>query len=90
LPPLARVEYADASGATWQQSGSLGGSVASAGAELRMALATQGWRLDKTIVLKNLPSRSELMLWIRRERRIIMMLWETGAGSCGFAWGEEK
>ena len=90
LPALARVRTADPSDGTWRQSGELGGSVAAAGAECRMALAAAGWRLDKTIVLGRAPVRSELMVWVCRNRRILFMVWEKEAGTCGFAWGEER
>lgn len=90
LPALARVQTTDASGETWRQSGEIGGSVAIAGGEFRMALAAAGWRLDKTILLGQAASRSELMLWVRQKRRILFMVWEKEAGTCGFAWGEEQ
>jgi len=90
LPPLARARPAGPQDGTWRQSGELGGSVAAAGAECRMALAAAGWRLDKTIVLGRAPVRSELMVWVCRNRRILFMVWEKEAGTCGFAWGEER
>ncbi len=90
LPALARARTADPLDGTWRQSGELGGSVAAAGAECRMALAAAGWRLDKTIVLGRAPVRSELMVWVCRNRRILFMVWEKEAGTCGFAWGEER
>ena len=90
LPPLARVSLADCSGKTWRQAGEIGGSVASASGELAMALGSGGWSLSKTIVLGRSSARSELMIWTRQKRRILFMIWEKEAGTCGFAWGEER
>ncbi len=90
LPPLARVTERDSSGATWQQSGELGGSVVTAVAEVRAAMAGAGWRLDKRIVLGRGVAPSELMLWVCGKRRVLFMVWEREAGTCGFAWGEER
>ena len=90
LPPLARVSAADRSGQTWQQAGEIGGTVASASGELAMALGVGGWSLNKTILLGRSSTRSELMIWTRQKRRILFMVWEKEAGTCGFAWGEEK
>jgi hypothetical protein len=90
LPPLARVGADDASGETWRQTGEIGGSVAAARGEFRAALGAAGWRLDKTIVLGRGIARSELMVWVRNKRRILFMVWDKEAGTCGFAWGEEK
>jgi hypothetical protein len=90
LPPLARVSADDDSGTTWQQSGELGGSVASMRGAFMAALSAGGWALNKTIVLGRGGSRSELMVWVRNKRRILFMVWEKQAGVCGFAWGEEK
>ena len=90
LPPLARVMSDDAGGQMWRQSGEVGGSVASARADVAMALGAQGWSLSKTIVMGRSPAGSELMVWTLRKRRILFMVWEKEAGLCGFAWGEEK
>jgi hypothetical protein len=78
------------SGETWRQVGELGGSVATVRGECAAALAAVGWRLDKMIALGRPPARSELTLWIRGTRRILFMVWEKEAGTCGFAWGEER
>lgn len=90
LPPLARVSPVGEAGPTWQQTGELGGSVASASAELTAALGAGGWSLNKRIAVGRGTGRSELMIWVRRGRRILCMVWEKEAGTCGFAWGEEK
>jgi hypothetical protein len=90
LPALARVTADEPSGETWRQVGELGGSVATVRGECAAALAAVGWRLDKMIALGRPPARSELTLWIRGTRRILFMVWEKEAGTCGFAWGEER
>ena len=90
LPPLARVATADVSGKTWRQAGELGGSVVAARADFWTALSAAGWTLDKTIVLGRAHAVSELMVWTRRRRRVLLMVWEKEAGTCGFAWGEER
>jgi hypothetical protein len=90
LPALARVTADEPSGETWRQVGELGGSVATVRGECAAALAAAGWRLDKTIALGRSPVCSELTLWIRGKRRILFMVWEKEAGTCGFAWGEER
>ena len=90
LPSLAQVSSYDRSGKTWQQSGEIGGTVASATGEFAMALGAGGWSLSKRIVLGRSVDRSELMIWTRQKCRILFMVWEKEAGTCGFAWGEER
>ena len=67
-----------------------GGTVAALRGEFVMTLGAAGWALDKTIVLGRSSAKSELMIWTRQKRRILFMVWEKEAGTCGFAWGEEK
>lgn len=90
LPPLARAGAPAPDGQMWQQTGELGGSLAHARGELMAALGAHGWALSKTIVMGRLPARSELMVWTLRKRRILFLVWEKEAGTCGFAWGEDK
>jgi hypothetical protein len=90
LPPLAEVKASDRSGETWQQSGQMSGSVADVHKEFAMALGAAGWALNKTISLGRTSARSELMIWTRKKQRVLLMVWEKEAGTCGFAWGEEK
>ena len=90
LPPLAEVKSTDRSGKTWQQCGVMGGTVEGALREFVMSLGASGWVLDKTIVLGHGTEKSELMIWTRRTRRILFMVWEKEPGTCGFAWGKEK
>lgn len=90
LPPLATVASGDASGATWMQTGLISGTVISAEREFALALRAAGWKLDKTIALGRAPGGSKLALWTRRGRRVLLMLWETEIGTCGFAWGDER
>lgn len=90
LPALARVVSSGPGGVMWQQTGELSGSVASARGEFAMALGARGWALSRTMVMGRAPAGSELMVWTLRKRRILVMVWEKEAGSCGFAWGEER
>lgn len=91
LPPLARVETTDyATTTTWQQSGELSGSVPFAGAEIRAAMGAAGWQICKSVILGQTPRHSELMVWRRGKKRVLFMVWEKEAGTCGFAWGEER
>ncbi|MDD4101446.1 MAG: hypothetical protein PHU80_02290 [Kiritimatiellae bacterium] len=89
LPPLAAVTSTDTGGQTWQQSGEIGGSLEAALKEFAVALGAAGWGLDKTIMLGRLSSRSGLTVWNRGRQRVLLMLWEKEAGTCGFAWGRE-
>lgn len=90
LPPLAEVKGNDTSGKTWQQSGTLPGSLAVAGSDMRQALRSGGWALDKTISVGKPAQHSELMIWTRPRHRVLVMIWEIEPGSCGFSWGEER
>ena len=90
LPALAKVTSTDASGQTWQQTGEIGGTVAAVRGEFVMALCSAGWVLNKTIVLGRSSAESELMIWTGQKRRILFKVWEKEAGTCGFAWGEER
>lgn len=89
LPPLAAVTFTDASGQTWQQGGEIGGSLEAALREFAAALGAAGWGLDKTIMLGRLSARSGITVWTRRRQRVLLMLWEKEAGTCGFSWGVE-
>jgi len=90
LPPLAEVTATDRRGQTWQQRGQLSGSVEAARREFAAALGASGWTLDRTVALGQTPARSELMVWSLRTRKILLMVWEMEAGTCGFAWGQER
>ena len=90
LPALATVVANDLSGKTWQQSGTLGGSLEVACGDIRQSLRAGGWKMDKVIALGEGAHRSELTLWLRRNHRILVMVWEKEAGLCGFSWGEER
>jgi hypothetical protein len=89
LPPLAELTFTDASGQTWRQGGEIGGSLEAALQEFAAALGAAGWGREKTIMLGRLSARSGLTLWTRRRQRVLLMLWEKEAGTCGFAWGRE-
>lgn len=89
LPPLANVTFADVSGQTWQQGGEIGGSLEAALQDFAVALGTAGWGRDKTIMLGCLSARSGITVWTRRGQRVLLMLWEKEAGTCGFALGRE-
>lgn len=87
LPPLAKVEAVDATSESWRQSGEISGTVAVAHGDFSAALAHGGWVLQKTIILGREPQRSELMMWKRGSTKILLMIWEKSAGTCGFSWG---
>ena len=89
LPPLCVVQYEGPARGAWRQSGELAGGLDVARNDFRANLDKQGWSLDKIIPLGRAPRTAELHLWVRRERRLLVMLWEAGAGRCGFAVGEE-
>lgn len=89
LPPLAEVTFTDASAQTWRQGGEIGGSLEVALREFSAALGAAGWGLDKTIMLGPLSARSGITVWVRRRQRVLLMLWEKDAGTCGFSWGRE-
>ncbi len=90
LPPLARVVATDTSGVTWQQSGEMGGAMVKAREQVVKTLVADGWRLDNSVVLGRPLVKSEIMIWVRRGRRVLFKVWEKEAGTCGFAWGEEE
>ena len=90
LPPLAEIKANDATGKTWQQNGTLPGALDVAASDMRRALRSKGWVLDKTIAVGKPVLRSELMIWTRPHHRVLMMVWEIDPGCCGFSWGEEK
>jgi len=89
LPPLARVISADTRGDSWRQSGEISGSVAGVHGDFSAVMAGDGWILQKTIVLGKSPQHSELMMWKKGSTKILLMIWEKCAGSCGFSWGVE-
>ena len=90
LPPLAVVESTDGSGETWQKSGSISGGLPVARADFRKSLERQGWRFDKVVPLDSGRQIRELCLWTRGKRSVMVMLWESSAGKCGFALGEMR
>jgi len=89
LPPLAKVVSRGASADSWRQSGEISGSVAGVHGDFLAALAGGGWILQKTITLGRVPKRSELMMWKKGSKKVLLMVWEKSAGRCGFSWGYE-
>lgn len=90
IPPLAVVTADDASGKTWQQTGTVKGGLEVAKGDFRQVLRAGGWGLDKTIPLGRGRARSELAIWTKPGHRILLMIWEKEPGLCGFSWGEER
>ena len=90
LPPLATITQTGGSTETWRQTGAIHGTVISAEREFSLALRQGGWKIEKSIALGRAPGRSKLILWTRRKQRVLLMLWETEIGACGFAWGDER
>ncbi len=85
LPAGSVVEQEDGSGTTWRQWGHLDVSPAGARSEMAKALGAQGWRRER--LLPFTPSGSELQIWRRGPRQILVMLWPQALGRTGFAWG---
>lgn len=89
LPPLAEVTRdADAEG-TWRQTGRISGSLAVVRREFAACFSRGGWNFDKAIPLGRVTATSEITIWTRGSRRLLLMIWEKEAGTCGFAVGEE-
>lgn len=89
LPPLASVQNTDDSGTTWRLSGELPGNLPVARREFGAALRRQGWRGKLRIPLDRGARKAELVLWSKADRRVLLMLWDTAPGRCGFSIGEE-
>ena len=90
IPPLASITGQDDTGATWQQTGTMAGSLDRVRGDFRQSMRAGGLVLDKTIAVGRTENRSELAIWTTRGHRILLMIWEKEAGLCGFSWGEEK
>ena len=90
IPVLAEVKANDDSGETWQQNGTVPGSLAVACLDFRRSIQSGGWVLDKTIAVGRPMKRSELMILTRLRHRVLLMIWEIEPGLCGFSWGEER
>jgi len=90
IPVLAEIKGNDDSGETWQQNGTVPGSLAVACRDFRMSIQSVGWVLDKTIAVGRPVKRSELMILTQRRHRVLLMIWEIEPGLCGFSWGEER
>jgi len=89
LPPLALVQQTDDSGDTWRESGEHPASFAATRSDFRVCLNRQGWHRLKTISLGKHPRPSEITVWQKGSRRVLLMLWERSVGKSGFAWQEE-
>jgi hypothetical protein len=89
LPPLAEVTRGADGEGTWRQTGRIGGSLATVRSEFAAGFSRGGWSFDKAIPLGKVTTTSEIMIWTRGSRRLLLMIWEQEAGTCGFAVGEE-
>lgn len=90
LPPLAVVIDHDASGETWRETGTISGSIEVTRKNFKRCFGHQGWSLKQTIPLANKKRRSEIHVWKRGEREMLLMLWQERPGKSGFSWGISK
>ena len=90
LPPLAVVHHDDPTGSSWRQAGVLPGGRIVARKDFSGALGRQGWREVQRTVLASGPGGSELGVWARGRKRLLLMIWEEQPGRSGFAVGAES
>jgi hypothetical protein len=89
-PPFAISAGRDTSGKTWNEWGTIAANFNAAREDFAKSLRLQNWRLDKTIPVGNLKMKSELTVWNKGQRQILLLITATGAGQCAFAWGEAR
>ena len=90
LPPLAVVDRRDDSGQTWQVEGHLPGNLRLAAQDFKIALQSQGWRLDKVIPLNRSLRPVNLFLWKKGNLDMLMMFHDDAVARTGFAIGIDK
>lgn len=90
LPPLVHdVEDTSGSGG-WQVTGTISGSPIVASGDFGLCLNSQGWYCTRRISMGSGAETVRLTRWTKGSRRLLLMVWESGAGKTRFALGEEK
>lgn len=90
LPALAIIDQQDDTGLTWKLNGRIPFNGRETSKQFVACFARQQWVIDKSIGLGESQKRSELLLFKKGERRLLVMLWEARAGETGFSLGEES
>lgn len=89
LPPLARVVDRDPGTGRWQVTGSLPGALPVARRDFGLSLHRQGWSMATKTVMGGPGAAMSLTVWVKGERRLLLMLWENEPGKTRFSLGEE-
>jgi len=90
LPPLADGESSGADTVGWQVTGTIPGAPVIAARDFGLCLNRQGWYRHSRIVMGSGAKAIELTRWAKGGKRLLLMLWESGAGETRFTLGEEK
>ncbi len=90
FPPLARVTERDDSGTTWNVVGWQNGGLETVFDDFRLCLTRQGWAWNTVLVREQGSGKMALVVAQRGRNRLLLMLWESGPGVCGFSVGEDR
>jgi len=89
LPPLWRARMTQSSG--WRAEGTCGGSVAVALRDAERCFELQGWdEASRHIISKRAGQKRTLVVWEKKRQRLLLLVCETGPGSCRFSFGVEN
>lgn len=89
LPPLCVVDVNDPTSEGWQITGHVAATIIAARDDFGRALRRQGWKNDLSIPISGRNHHAEISVWQKRNRRLLLMMWEEGVGRSGFSLGEE-
>jgi hypothetical protein len=89
LPRAAVVKEEDPSGSTWRQSGEHPSSLLVARKDFESCFSRQGWQRTQVIPTATGHTRSELIVWEKQARQLVLFLAEDERGGCAFFLGED-
>ncbi len=90
LPPLARVIERDETENAWNVTGRLPGGFETAFDDFRLSMNRQGWSWHTVTLRQNTSRKIALIALSKGRARLLLMIWESGPGQCGFSLGEDR
>ena len=88
LPPLALVIDRNESENAWNVVGRLSGGLETVFEDFRLSTSRQGWSWRTVTLQEAGPPKTALIELRQGQSRLLLMIWESGAGRCGFSLGE--
>lgn len=89
LPPLTRVIARDGTENAWNVTGRLSSGFETAFDDFRLSMNRQGWSWHTVTLRQNSSPKIALIALSKGRSRLLLMIWESGPGQCGFSLGED-